>query len=242
MPDPGQTLWLVILQNVVLGGVVVAAFLAGVLGMRLAGRRASFSLAPLGFSKPNDGLFVGVAIGFSVGIGALILGTVVNAVSVVILDALGYSTESRVQQPFMRALSGWVGDNPALAIPAIIFTVVFFGPFVEELVFRGAVFNGLFRLGGFLFGRLGGGDDGKRGGVAGWASFALAAVLSSGFFALLHLEPVILPALLLLAVALCWLFWRTGSLLPPFVAHATFNSFATLLVILGGLGVFPMPV
>jgi membrane protease YdiL (CAAX protease family) len=42
-------------------------------------------------------------------------------------------------------------------------------------------------------------------------------------------------------VALCTLFARTGSLLPSFVAHATFNSFATSLIILGGLGVFDVP-
>ncbi|MDQ4106563.1 MAG: hypothetical protein M3157_05255, partial [Actinomycetota bacterium] len=62
------------------------------------------------------------------------------------------------------------------------------------------------------------------------------------FFALLHLEPVLLPALLLLAVALCALFRWSESLLPSFVAHATFNSFATLLIILSGLGVFEPPI
>jgi membrane protease YdiL (CAAX protease family) len=53
---------------------------------------------------------------------------------------------------------------------------------------------------------------------------------------------VLLPALLILAVILCALFARTGSLLPTFVAHATFNSLAALLIILGGLGVFEIPI
>jgi membrane protease YdiL (CAAX protease family) len=43
-------------------------------------------------------------------------------------------------------------------------------------------------------------------------------------------------------VILCALFERTGSLLPTFVAHATFNSFAVSLIILAGLGVFEIPV
>jgi uncharacterized protein len=43
-------------------------------------------------------------------------------------------------------------------------------------------------------------------------------------------------------VTLCVLFERTGSLLPTFVAHATFNSFAVSLIILAGLGVFEIPV
>ena len=52
---------------------------------------------------------------------------------------------------------------------------------------------------------------------------------------------VILTAILILAIALCVLFQRSGSLLLPFVAHATFNSFATSLIILNGLGVFELP-
>jgi membrane protease YdiL (CAAX protease family) len=52
----------------------------------------------------------------------------------------------------------------------------------------------------------------------------------------------LLPALFILAVVLCALFERTGSLLPPFVAHATFNSFATSLIILDGLGIIEVPI
>jgi membrane protease YdiL (CAAX protease family) len=46
----------------------------------------------------------------------------------------------------------------------------------------------------------------------------------------------------LLAVALCALYRRTGSLLPCFVAHAAFNSFAVLVIILSGLGTLPTQV
>ena len=67
----------------------------------------------------------------------------------------------------------------------------------------------------------------------------MAAFLSSSFFALLHLEPVLLSAILILALALCALYWRTGSLVSTFVAHATFNLFAVLVVVLMGLGVLP---
>jgi membrane protease YdiL (CAAX protease family) len=56
-----------------------------------------------------------------------------------------------------------------------------------------------------------------------------------------HQEPVILPVLFVLALALCALYRRTESLLPCFAAHATFNSFAVLLIILSGLGVLPTP-
>jgi uncharacterized protein len=219
---------------------VICLFWLGVTVVRAFGRKVSFSLAPLGFSRPKGGLLAGIGGGFAVGIGAIVVSLIVNPVSVFVLDRLGYSTESTVQQPFMRGLVGWVEDNPAAAIPAIILVVVLFGPAVEELVFRGAVFNGLNRLGALISSRAVGREGPAR--TASKTSFVLSTLASSVFFALLHLEPVLLPAILLLAIALCVLFQRTGSLLPPFVAHATFNSFATSLIILNGLGVFEMPV
>ncbi len=215
---------------------MVSLFWLGVVVARALGRKASFSLAPLGFTPPGGGVLAGVGLGVAVGVSAIVVSVVVNPLSALVLDRLGYSTESTVQQPFMRGLVGWIESNPAAAIPATILVVVFFGPAVEELVFRGAVFNGLNRLGTLLASRRVGASRTTR-----RASFVVAALTSSAFFALLHLEPVLLPAILILAVALCALFQRTGSLLPPFVAHATFNSFATTLIILNGLGIFEVP-
>jgi membrane protease YdiL (CAAX protease family) len=219
--------------------LVVCVFWLGVVVARMLGRKTSFSLAPLGFRSPRVGLFSGVGLGIVVGAGAILMSIVVNPISIFVLDRLGYPTESTVQQPFMRGLTGWVEDNPAAAIPAIILVVVFFGPAIEELVFRGALFNGLNRLGALIFSRTAGTAPAER---PGRAPFVLSALISSAFFALLHLEPVLLPAILILAIALCTLFQKTGSLLPPLVAHATFNSFATSLIILNGLGVFDLPV
>lgn len=218
----------------------VGLFWCGVIVARVLGRPVGFSLAPLGFSRPRRGVLVGLAVGVAVGVGAIVLGAVVNALTAVVYESLGYSTESRVQQAFMRSLTAWISENPGLAIPAIIAVVVIFGPFVEELVFRGAIFNGLYRLGLAISPRPGAGKE--RGRLADIVAFTLAALVSSAVFSALHLEPVLLPALLLLAVALCALFRWSGSLLPCFVAHATFNSFATLLIILSGLGFFELPV
>ena len=74
------------------------------------------------------------------------------------------------------------------------------------------------------------------------AIFVSSALASSILFALLHLEPVLLPVLLILAITLCALFQQTGSLLPSFVAHATFNSVAAVLIILSGLNVLNIPI
>ncbi len=228
-----------VVLNAVLAGLTVGLFWGGVLVARAFGVKADYSLVPLGFSRPRGGVFAGIGIGVAVGVGALIASIPINAASTFVLDYFGYPTESTVQGPFMRGLTRWVEESPGLAVPAIILVVVVLGPAVEELVFRGGVFNGLYRLGGYVsrgLGQPGGSPRSARG-----LSFALAAMASSVLFSLLHLEPVLLPALLVLAVGLCALFARTGSLIPSFVAHATFNSFATSLIILSGLGILEMP-
>ena len=228
-------------MNVVLAGLTVGLFWAGVFVARSFGRKAEYSLAPLGIAWPKGGLLLGIALGALVGVGSLLVSRVVNPASAFVLKRLGYSTESTVQQPFMRGLARWVEHSPDVAIPAIIFVVVIFGPAVEELVFRGAIFNGLYRLGALIRRRNPGGSESSVR-KARRVRFILAALASSVLFAALHLEPVLVPALVILAVSLCALFERTGSLLPPFVAHATFNSLAVLLIILTGLGVFKVPV
>jgi uncharacterized protein len=238
--DPQQALLAVVLLNVALAAFTIGAFWAGVFVARSFGWKVDYSLRPLGFSRPRGGMLGGAGVGVLVGVGALVASMPVNLASAFVLDRLGYSTERMIQGPFMRGLVRWVEESPGTAIPAIILVVVIFGPAVEELVFRGAVFNGLYRLSILASVRFGGSNEART--TARRVPFALAALVSSIVFALLHLEPVLLPALLILAVTLCALFARTGSLLPTFVAHATFNSFAVSLIILAGLGVFEMPI
>ena len=239
MVDAQGALLSVVLLDITIAGLVIGGFWLGVTLTRIAGRKTGYSLAPLGFSRPRGGVLAGIGVGVAVGVGAVLFSAIVNPLSVLVLERLGYPTESTIQQPFMRGLVGWVRESPGLAVPAIVLVVVVFGPAVEELVFRGAVFNGLYRLGALVSSRSVGKED--FGPTARKASFFVSALASSVLFALLHLEPVLLPALLILAFTLCALFQRTQSLLPPFVAHATFNSFAASLIILSGLGVFEMP-
>lgn len=238
--DPQRLLAATALMNVGFVLLTIGVFWAGVFVARMLGKPAGYSLAPLGFARPRGGAFAGAMLGMMVGLGAVVVSEVVRRLTVPVFERLGYSTESNVQQPFIHGLQGWISDNPQLAIPAVIGVVVLVAPFVEELVFRGVIFNGLNRLGRLV---LVGSDSLKVSSKAGvWVPFAFAALLSSGFFALLHLEPVLLPALLILAVALCFLFERTGSLLPSFAAHATFNAFTVLLIILSGLDVISIPI
>ncbi|HJQ29131.1 MAG TPA: CPBP family intramembrane glutamic endopeptidase [Rubrobacter sp.] len=240
MGDPQSMLLSVVLLDTAVAGFVIGGFWIAISLMRGFGRKIGFSLAPLGFSKPRGGVRAGIGVGMVVGAGVVLLSMVVNPISVLVLERLGYSTESTIQQPFMEGLVGWVRESPGVAVPAILLVVVIFGPAVEELIFRGVVFNGLYRLGALISTRsIRKESSGTR---SGKALFAFSALASSLLFALLHLEPVLLPVLLILSVALCALFQRTGSLLSSFVAHATFNSFATSLIILNGLNVLNMPI
>ncbi len=240
MADPQGTLLSVVLLDAAVAGIAVGIFWLAVSLLRRMGKKIGYSLAPLGFSRPRGGALAGIGAGMAVGIGAFLLSMIVTPLSVLVLERLGYSTESTVQQPFMEGLVGWVQERPGVAVPAIVLVVVLFGPAVEELVFRGVVFNGLYRLGALVYTRSVGAEQSKR--PPGKTIFVSSALASSVLFALLHLEPVLLPVLLILAITLCALFQRTGSLLPSFVAHATFNSFAAALIILSGLNVLNIPI
>src|SRR5215203_4245803 len=196
MADSQDALLSTVVVDTLAAAAVIGVFWLAILWMRGFGKKVGYSLAPLGFSRPRGGILAGIGAGMAVGVGIVLLSMIVNPISFLVLERLGYSTESTIQKPFMQGLVRWVQESPGAAIPAIVLVVVLFGPAVEELIFRGAIFNGLYRLGA-----------------------------------------VFLPLLLILAITLCALFQRTGSLLPPFVAHATFNSFVAALIILRGLNV-----
>lgn len=231
----------VVLQDLGFFALAIFSFWCGVLVTRRLGKKVGYSLAPLGFSKPRGGYLGGVALGLLVGLGGLAANLLIAPLTAGVLEDLGYSAERTVQGTLIRELTGWVEESPGLAVPAILSVVVLFGPAVEELVFRGAIYGGLYRLVLFAASRNGSPGRGERRGKA-WekGSFALSALLSSGTFALVHRDPVILPVLFVLAISLCGLYRRTKSLLPCVVAHAAFNSFAACLMILSGLGVLPV--
>ena len=241
--NPAELLLSVVSLNLLLTVLTVGFFWVGVSVMRKLGKPMSYSLSALGVGKPKAGYFSGVLLGFLAGLGALAAGLlIIGPLSFYVIEELGYSTERRVQGPFMQGLAGWVGENPGVAIPVTVAVVVFFGPAVEELVFRGAFFGGLYRLGLFVSHKLGGKDRGELKETGERVSFTLSAFFSSAVFALLHGEAVVMPVLFVLAIVLCALYRRTGSLLPCLATHATFNAFAVLLVVLSGFGVLPMPV
>lgn len=239
--DPSQLLLSVVFLDLLLAVLTVGFFWIGVSVLRRFGRQRSYSLAPLGFRKPESGYSSGVLLGFLTGLGTLAASLLMIPLSFYVLERLGYSTERSVQGPLMQGLAAWIGENPVVGIPATVAVVVFFGPAVEELIFRGALFGGLYRLGLLVSRKLGGKDRGERKVTGERVSFVLSAFFSSAVFALAHGEAAVVPVLFVLAFVLCVLYRRTGSLLPCLVTHATFNAFAVALVILSGFGVLPTP-
>jgi len=234
--DPGVLLLSVVAQNVFLILLTVGLFWAGVFVARRLGVKAGYGLGGLGVSRPRDGLFVGAGIGFLVGLGAVVGSLVIGGVSRVVFEYLGFPATNEAQQPLFGVLRDWMQESPGVAIGAALLVIALLGPAVEELVFRGAIFGGLYRLGRF-FSRVAGGDGDSS--TVDRFSFLGAALFSSAVFAALHLSAVIAPALFALAVVLCALYRRTGSLLPPIVAHATFNAFTVLAIALSAL--YPLP-
>ena len=61
---------------------------------------------------------------------------------------------------------------------------------------------------------------------------AIAIGASALLFSLLHLDPIRAPALLLLGALYGWLSWRSGSIWPAVIAHATNNGIAAALLLL----------
>jgi CAAX protease family protein len=60
---------------------------------------------------------------------------------------------------------------------------------------------------------------------------AVAIAASSLLFALIHLDPVRLPALLVLGALFGWLAWRSGSLWPAIAAHAANNGIVSVFAL-----------
>lgn len=108
--------------------------------------------------------------------------------------------EERARELWDRAQGGWV--------IALVVIVVIGAPLIEELVYRGLLLQS-------LQGRI---ND------------ALALIVSSLWFAAIHLQPVELPGLFAFALVLGATYIATGRLACPIIAHAAFNATGLLLV------------
>lgn len=92
--------------------------------------------------------------------------------------------------------------------PFGIIAVTIMAPIVEEMLFRGAIEGHLLRK---------------------WKHPAWAVIVSSLIFGLVHYNPAQVPFAFVLGLALGWVYYRTGSLLPGMIMHFVNNTSSVIL-------------
>lgn len=171
------------IQNI---GLVIIEFLYLVpVAVILSKRQASWEM--LGF-RPFDKQTLGM------GCGLLVVAYTIIIVHNMIMSLAGFIPQGEAIFQFFGKL-----ENPF----AFIFVGIVLAPMIEEIFFRGFLFNG-FR---------------QR---FGWNK---AALLSSLFFSLAHMGLVTLIPTFILGYLLAYLFHKSNSLWPGVILHCLVNSF-----------------
>jgi membrane protease YdiL (CAAX protease family) len=105
-----------------------------------------------------------------------------------------------LEEDFTALSHNWIG---ALSIALM-------APWVEELLFRGAIMPSL-----------------NKKGTAPWRGI----ILSSLLFGLIHVNPAQVLFAIPMGIAFGWIVWRTGSLLTAIIGHTLNNSFGVLTIL-----------
>lgn len=95
--------------------------------------------------------------------------------------------------------------NYMMQHPLGILSITILAPIVEELLFRGAIQGHLMRL---------------------WRNPTWSIVIASLTFGIVHGNPAQVPFAFILGLALGWIYYRTGSLLPNIIMHFVNNTTA----------------
>ena len=98
-------------------------------------------------------------------------------------------------------------ERPPLERAALSVAAATVAPFCEEVAFRGWLLTALRTR----------------------CRTGAAIVLSASLFAVMHLDPVRFSALVALGVLYAWMTWRSGSVWPAVLAHATNNGLGIAL-------------
>jgi len=186
----------------VLGVVIIAAQLAGLLAVLALLRLRSVPLRPvIGHVRP-----IARHLGVGAGLGLVSVVLSVTLVSVLVTLSGSEATPDQV-------LTQGIGESALQLLLAVIAGVVL-APIAEELVFRGLLHRA-------LRSRL---------------RLVPATLISSGLFAVVHVEvvasqPLALVGLAAVGVVLAVAYERTGSLLVPMTIHAVYNAVTVLVVV-----------
>ena len=143
--------------------------------------------------------------GATAGVAALALSAIAAAVTRVFVPDLT-SSAADVASELLRS-------SPRGVVIAFGMAVLVGAPVVEELFFRGLLFDALR----------------KRGLGAAWT-----VVVTAVAFAAFHFEPTRFLVLLPTGFVLGWVRWRTGSLGSSMLAHGLVNAPGAIVLLLGG--------
>lgn len=198
--------------NMITGEVLFASFFFGfgafavlgallVLGLRWRLRHAlALRMPPIGI------MIIALVGGLCVG---LLPGWIAGQLSEAFPDLANSGT--------LEAIAELLTDGPWFGRVLLIVTIVIGAPILEELCFRGLLWNAVERIAPGLYGQ------------------GLALVITSLAFAVAHADPIQSPALLFTAFFLGWLRLMSGSLWPCILAHFVNNALAaTLGLVLAG--------
>ena len=175
--------------------VLLEAFFLGAVYFYAGVKRAA-TIQQLGFLRPEGNR------PYLLALGAWIVG-------IVILIAWGLITEIIGIDLFkIPAPASELVDYSGIQLAFSIIVIGLFGPFCEEIFFRGFTFPVFARRYGL------------------WGGIFISAALFSAF----HFSIGALVPIFIFGIVLAWLYVRTGSIYPSMVAHAVQNIVATLLV------------
>lgn len=95
----------------------------------------------------------------------------------------------------------------AQTAPIIIFSIVIFAPLLEEIVFRRAIFGGIYTK----------------------TNFIIAAVISAFLFSIVHGELEHVLVYMAPAFAFSFVYYKTNRILAPILGHLMMNGFVVLV-------------
>lgn len=135
-----------------------------------------------------------------IAVGALLLAATFNALYA------NYVISGMPMQDEMAKLLASIPRTP-VNITLGIFAIAVVAPLIEELLFRGLLQNALMHH------------------VPAWAAIALSAF----GFAVVHMQPLAMPALMALGAAFGYIYYKTGSLRMTIILHMINNALALAL-------------
>lgn len=143
----------------------------------------------------------------------VVLGSLAGGAAYLVAGAVMTATQQALPERWVKLFDvAHIFEGPPWERAALAVLAVGLAPVCEEIAFRGYLQSTLALR------------RGPRAAIAGGALF----------FALLHLDPVRFPALLVLGTLFGWLTWRAGSVWPAVAAHAANNGIAMLLLLASG--------